>query len=320
MREGVRERGRLVAGLNADAALCATSAAFALGLAGTRLLHPLRSPRARLALYLEAPRAHLGGSPVAGFGAVFARDAMWRVLGPLAGSVTRFFERLVRVGPQEQLERSLRRAGVNMTVDDYRAQYLRWAVGAPVAFGAAGVLTGKALYVAIFFVLGIYAGARRMPERLKACTRRRSERVRSDLPAIAGVLALKIDNNKSLAVSVADVVEQGSGPVVDDLARAAHLVNAGYGEAAAFELVASESAEPAAARFYRFLSAASSGGLDLAGALLDQANELRSQRREEVERSAARRQMSLVLPNLVFMAPVMFVFLLAPLPQMLFGK
>ena len=109
-------------------------------------------------------------------------------------------------------------------------------------------------------------------------------------------------------------------PVVEDLARAVHLINAGYGEAPAFELAGAETAEPAAARFYRFLAAATAGGLDLARALLDQANELRGQRREEVERSAARRQMSLVVPNLVFMAPVLFVFLLAPLPRLLFGK
>jgi tight adherence protein C len=121
-------------------------------------------------------------------------------------------------------------------------------------------------------------------------------------------------------VAVSDVVAQGSGPIVDELARAVHLINAGYGEVPALELIARETPEPAAARFYRFLAAATSGGLDLAKALLDQASELRLQRREEVERSAARRQMSLVVPNLVFMAPVLFVFLLAPLPQLLVGK
>jgi hypothetical protein len=68
------------------------------------------------------------------------------------------------------------------------------------------------------------------------------------------------------------------------------------------------------------LAAATGGGLDLAKALLDQANELRAQRREEIERSAAQRQMALIIPNLVFMAPVLFAFLLAPLPQLLFGK
>ena len=189
-----------------------------------------------------------------------------------------------------------------------------------MVLGALGALTGRASYVVLFFIAGVFAGARRMPERVKAATRRRNERMRSDLPTVVSVLALKIENNKSLVVAVADLVSQGSGPAVDDLSRALHLINAGYGEAAAFELIARETAEPAAARFYRFLAAATSGGLDLAKALLDQASELRAQRREEVERSAAQRQMSLVLPNLVFMAPVLFVFLLAPLPQLLFGK
>jgi tight adherence protein C len=116
------------------------------------------------------------------------------------------------------------------------------------------------------------------------------------------------------------VAAQGSGPVIEELGRVVHLINAGYAEAPAFELVAGESAEPAASRFYRFLAAATGGGLDLAKALLDQANELRAQRREEIERRAAQRQMALIIPNLAFMAPVLFVFLLAPLPQMLFGK
>jgi len=44
--------------------------------------------------------------------------------------------------------------------------------------------------------------------------------------------------------------------VVEELGRVVHLINAGFGEAPAFELVAKESAEPAASRFYRFLAAA----------------------------------------------------------------
>ena len=229
-------------------------------------------------------------------------------------------ERLIRVGTAEGLELALRQAGMDMTADAYRREYLRWLIGAPLALGALGALTGKGVYVVIFFLAGIFAGARHMPERVRARTKHRRERMRSDLPTVTSVLALKIENNKSLVVAVSDVVSQGSGPVIEELARAVHLINAGYGEAAAYDLIAAETAEPAAARFYRFLSAATAGGLDLARALLDQANELRAQRREEVERSAARRQMSLVIPNLVLMAPVLFAFLLAPLPQLLFGK
>lgn len=306
--------------LNLDASLAALLAGICVACAGLRLAHPRRSPGPRMSLYLEVPRAHLGGQPGPAPAPIVAREALRRVLGPLAGGAVALLERAVRVGPAESLELSLRRAGMTMTADAYRREYLRWLIGMPLALGSTGALTGNAFYVVLFFVAGVFAGARRLPERVKSRTKRRRERLRGDLPTVAAVLALKIENNKSLVVSVCDVVAQGSGPVIEDLGRGVHLINAGYGDAAAFDLIAEESAEPAAARFYRFLAAATAGGLDLAKALLDQANELRVQRREEVERSAARRQMSLVVPNLVFMAPVLFVFLLAPLPQLLFGK
>jgi tight adherence protein C len=269
---------------------------------------------------LEEWRVRLGGRPSSGAGAVVAGEALRRVLGPLAAGAVSAFERLLRAGPGQDLELRLRQAGMPMTPEAYRRAYLQWLVAAPLALGALGALTGRTSYVVLFFLAGVFAGARRLPDQVKARTRRRCERVRSDLPSVASVLALKIENNKSLVVAVSEAVAQGSGPVIEELARALHLTNAGYGEAAAFELVAREAVEPAATRFYRFLAAASRGGLDLAKALLDQASELRAQRREEVERSAARRQMSLVVPNLVFMAPVLFVFLLAPLPALLFGK
>jgi tight adherence protein C len=251
---------------------------------------------------------------------VMARDALRRVLGPLGGRALGLANRILRGGPAEDLEVRLRQAGMAITPERYRRDYLRWLVVTPFAAGSIGVMSGKALYVVLFFLAGLFAGARRLPERVRSRSRLRNERLRSDLPAVASVLAVKIESNKSLVVAVADVVAQGSGAVVEDLGRAVHMMNAGYGEAQAFELVAAESAEPAAARFYRFLSVASTGGIDLSKALLDQANEMRAQRREEVERSAARRQMSLVVPNLVFMAPVLFMFLLAPLPQLLFAK
>lgn len=303
-----------------DAALAGVSAGAAVTWVGIRVAHPRRSPEARISWYLEAARSQLGGVPGGPESPVLAGEAMRRVLGPLAGAFVRLLSRPLRNAPGGNLELALRQAGVSTGVEQYRRQYLRWLALTPLALGGLGALTGRASFVVLFFLAGLYAGSRRLPERLKVLTRRRNEAIRSDLPAVAAVLALKIEGHKSLVVAVSDLVAQGSGPVVDDLSRAVHLINAGYGETAAFELVSAEAAEPAAARFYRFLAAATAGGLDLARALLDQASEMRVQRREEVERSAARRQMSLVVPQLVFMAPVLFAFLLAPLPQLLFGR
>jgi tight adherence protein B len=303
-----------------EEALAALCGGGALALAVARLVHPRRSPMGRMSFYLESARVHLGGRPAVATGPLVAGEALRRVLGPLVYSALGRLARLGRLGPAESLEVSLRQAGTKITPEAYRREYLRWLIGTPLALGLVGALMGRANLVAVFFVAGVFVGGRRLPERLRGQTRRRCERVRSDLPTVAAMLALKVENNKSLVVAVSDVAGLGSGPVVEELARALHLISAGYGEAPAFELVAKESAEPAASRFYRFLAVATGGGLDLARALLDQANELRAQRREEIERRAAQRQMALVVPNLVLMAPVLFLFLLAPLPQMLFGK
>jgi tight adherence protein C len=228
--------------------------------------------------------------------------------------------RAAMLTPLDRLELALRQAGLRVDVEVFRRDCMYWLAGAPLLLGLAGTVTGNATCVALFFVLGIFVGLRRGRERLARGRRRRNEKLRNDLPTVAGALAVKIDNNRSLFVALSDLVERGDGPVLEDLARALHLAAAGYGEGAAFGLVAQESAEPAAARFYRLLAVATSGGLELSKALLDQANDLRRQRREEVERTAGRRQMALVMPSMVFMAPVLFAFMLAPLPRLLFAR
>ena len=298
------------------AGACAGGATFGVV---AKALHLRRAPAARLQLYLEGARSHLGEKPASTANAVFAGEALRRILGPVVGRTASALVRALGVLPADKVQLTLRQAGLDASPETYRREHVRWLLLTPLSLGMLGLLAGRATLVVLFFVAGVIAGARRAPERLRARVRSRCERLRGDLPIVLSVLALKIENNKSLHVAIEDVVSQGSGPVVEDLNRALHLLNAGYRDSSAFELIAIESAEPAAARFYRFLSAATGGGLDLAAALLDQANELRAQRREEVERTAARRQMALVLPNLLFLAPVLFMFLLAPLPQLLTG-
>lgn len=289
-----------------------------LGLVLTRS-HRRRAPGARMSLYVQQAAAGSEARPPANGNAAFASEAVRRVVGPLAVGLMAAGARSLGFHAGADIEMLMRQAGMESDLETYRREHLRWTVMTPLALGAVGLLTGSALLVVLFFLAGCVSGPRRARERLRAKVRRRREELRGDLPTVMAVLAIKIDNNKSLLVAIGEVVAEGSGPVVHDLARALNLVNSGFGDAAAFELVARESAEPVASRFFRLLATATGGGLDVAAGLLDQASELRVQRREEVERTSARRQMALVLPNLVFMAPVLFMFLLAPLPQVIFG-
>lgn len=305
--------------MSATIILAALCAATAVGITAARLAQPRRLIVRRFSPYFELSRSRLGGDVTSLTQPVIYGEATRRVLGPLAKGVASGLGRILGLADASDLELRLRRAGAPMTPETYRRLHLRWSVGMPVGLGLVGVAMGSGLLTVLFFVAGAAAGTRRMPDRLKSAASRRAARMRSDLPTVAAVLSPKIENRKSLMTALSEVVSEGSGPVVDDLGRALNLVSVGYGDASAFTLLAAESPEETAARFYRFLAAATHGGIDLPRALLEHADAMRVQRREEVERSAAKRQMSMVIPDLVFMAPVLLLFLLAPVPTLLFG-
>jgi tight adherence protein C len=227
--------------------------------------------------------------------------------------------RLLGLTDRQALDHTLRQAGQPMSLEQYQRRHLQNSIGAPIVCGILGWAMGSTLLVVLFMAAGAFAGSRRMPDRLKTLTRRRAARMRSDLPTIAWMLTPRVRNRMTVIVAVSDLVQQGSGPVIDDLARAVSLIGNGFSQAGAFEQIASESPEPAAARLYTVLAVATTGGIDLAPALLELARELRIQRREEVERSSAKRQMAMIIPDLVFMAPVLLMFLVAPIPRLLFG-
>jgi tight adherence protein C len=298
--------------------LAAVFTALTVGVVSAFVIRPKRRLLPRYSLYSEGSRARLGGHVALRPPASEDRHGLWRVLGPMAGSMVAPLSRVT--GPrQAEIELRLRQAGLSWSSEEYHRRHLQWVIGAPVASALLGALSGSVLVALLSLVAGLAVGLRRMPDQLRSLARRRAERVRSDLPTVAAILSPKLANRKSLLAAVAEVAEEGSGPVVEDLERALALIAAGYGDQSAFALLALEAQDEPAARFYRFLAAATQGGLDLPRTLLEQADALRAQRREEVERTAARRQMSMVLPDLVFMAPVLLLFLLAPVPRLLFG-
>ncbi len=70
---------------------------------------------------------------------------------------------------------------------------------------------------------------------------------------------------------------------------------------------------------YNVLATAQERGSDLADALLALSKDLRQARREDLQRDAARRRLLLVFPMIVVLAPLVLLFLGAPLPSLIFG-
>ena len=214
--------------------------------------------------YFEVARSRLGGRVDSLPEPVLIGEAARRVLGPLARSVMSRFSRVVRTKSPGDITLQLRQAGASFDLQAYRRSNLFWMGVLPIGLGLIGVFLGSAFLALVLLLVGIPLGFRRMPAHLRSLRRRRAERLRSDLPTIAVMLATKIANTKSLLVALREITEIGTGPVVDDIERALLLVDSGYAARAAFELASVEAVEPAAARTYRLIGQATTGGIDLA--------------------------------------------------------
>jgi Flp pilus assembly protein TadB len=235
--------------------------------------------------------------------------------------VGRAMSRLFRLGDIEGIDLRLRQAGHPMGIETYRRRHVAWAVASPLCLLLAALyIKAPAPLVVLVVLLGAAAGMRKMPAYLKAETAKRCDRMRNDLYTIAQLLAVRVQARSTLLVAIRELVEQGSGPVIDDLSRALNLIAVGYGDEAAFRLLDKETPEPTAGIFYRFLASATTASIDLPPALLQRATEMKRERREEVERLSIKRTTAMLVPNLLIMAPVMILFMAAPLPSLVFGK
>ena len=78
--------------------------------------------------------------------------------------------------------------------------------------------------------------------------------------------------------------------------------------------------EPAAARTYKLFAAGAERGVDLADGLRALSEDLRDSRREEIRQTATKRRAAMLVPTIAVLAPVMLLFIAAPLPSIVFGS
>jgi hypothetical protein len=77
--------------------------------------------------------------------------------------------------------------------------------------------------------------------------------------------------------------------------------------------------EPNAARTYNLFAAGTERGVDLGTALRSLSEDLRDARREELRRAATKRRAAMLIPTIAVLAPIMLLFIAAPLPTVIFG-
>ena len=246
-------------------------------------------------------------------------------VSPTTGAVwspepDRPFARIPRFGG-ERLARRLRDAGLpEGGVDAFRRrQFGQAGVGAAVGLACGAVVLHSTPLALLLVTVGGAVGYSRAPARLARDAEARRTRMRLELVTVDQVLAIHVRAGAGPVQAIMRVVDRGDGVVVDELRSILVSIRAGRSEVDAFRHAASTTAEPHAARTYRLFALAAEQGADLGVALRALSDDLRDVRRDELRRQATRRRAAMLVPTIAVLAPIMLLFVVAPLPSIVLG-
>jgi len=301
--------------------LAGVTAAAAAGL----IVRPTPRLAARVRPYTLIPRSRLGRSAdipdLAGEEAWLSSGTFRRLFGPPVLALAGWLGGLLDARSDEGLRLLLRQAGYrNLSPEEYRVRQL----GAAALGAAAGVtvglfLVGSAAVVLVLGALGFIVGATRWRGRLDRGTALRRERLRVELYTVNQLLAMHIKTGGGPIQATQRIVARGSGVVVEELAEVLRMIAGGTSPQEAFARAAALTAEAQAARTYELLAAGTERGVDVAAALLAFSEDIRDDRREDLKKAATRRRAAMLVPIIALLAPVMLLFILAPIPRIVFG-
>jgi tight adherence protein C len=206
------------------------------------------------------------------------------------------------------------------SVAAYRLAQLRSiGIGVGLALLAGQLLGLSPVQRLILALLGLIIGGTRQQSALDSAIERRRDRMRIEIYTVNQLLAMRVRAGGGVISAAQQVVARGEGEVVAELSDALRLHRSGWRAGDAFRRMAELTPEPFCGRTYRLLANAEERGADLAPALLDLAEDVRETRRESIRRSATKRRAAMLIPTIAILAPVLILFVAAPLPYLITG-
>lgn len=237
------------------------------------------------------------------------------LLAPLVHDAGRLLE---RVGSSStSITRRLPLAGGRLTLEQFRVEQimcsvLGLAVGLVVALFA-GATRGLNVVAAVALVLvcGV-VGALARDQWLTRSAHLRQERLLTELPAVAEMLALAVSAGEDPAGAMARAARTSRG----ELSRELHLVTAetraGSPLATALENLGRRTTQPAVARFVEAIATAVDRGTPLADVLRAQAQDAREAARRQLMDVGGRKEIAMMVPVVFLVLPITVVFALFP--------
>jgi Flp pilus assembly protein TadB len=284
---------------------------------------PTRRLAARVHPYAVAARSALGHAPdpVSTRASRVDTATLPRLFGPAVRVAANRVSNAIESRGDEHLALMLRQAGMHdLTPERYRARQLaRAAIFAAATAIIVAVTLKTPVMVLVGGIAGFVYGASRVRARLERAIAARAARIRLELYTVNHLLAMQVRTGSGAMQAVQRVVERGRGAVVGELNDVLTWTRSGLGEAEAFRRAAELTPERSAARTYQLLAAGVERGVDLGSGLLALSGDIRDARREQLHKDAVRRRAAMLVPTIAILAPIMLLFIAAPLPSIVLG-
>ncbi len=253
-------------------------------------------------------------------------SALMRMFAPMVLAAAQWVGRMVDRMGEEQLGLRLRQARCfpgrtdRDRVASYRIKMLWTAVMFAGMGAGAGILLRQptAVVLSTSLVLGV-SGVLRVRGRVDRALRQRRSVMRIEIATVNQLLAILVRSGSGALQAVGELTARGRGEVIGELGEALRMHRSGISAGEAFRRLAETTPEPHCARTYKLLSSAEEMGVDLTAGLRALADDARRARRESLRRSATKRRSAMLVPTIAILAPVMLLFVAAPLPQLVLG-
>lgn len=240
------------------------------------------------------------------------------VLGLLLEPVVSPIRRaLIATTGGDDLERTLRRAGMRMTAAEYRSRRTVWcaagaAFGALVGGTAAISQGGVTMLSPALVVLGGAGAALVHARMLQRRARRTAAVVAEELPTMLEFLALSLSAGEGMRDAVTRLARLSHGELARRLRMAIAEASTGVPLIDALDRVAIELGLPAFTRLVQQLRAALERGTPLAEVLHAQASDAREAAKRELLERAGKREIAMLVPVVFLILPVTVLFAVYP--------
>lgn len=237
--------------------------------------------------------------------------AVSRATSTLAASLDRL------LGGSSGIARRLERAGLALTVHEFRLEQLLWGtVGFTAAALPAGAVAARhpersiplLILCLVAFVLGMLLRENHLTDQV----RRRERLILAEFPVIAELLALAVAAGEGPVAALERIVTRANGSLIADLKTVLAEIRTGTPVATAFDRYAARSGLPVVARFAEGIAIAVERGTPLADVLRAQAADVREAGCRSLIEAGARKEIAMLVPVVLLVLPVVVVFAFWP--------